>query len=144
MQTALYAEKTVLQYCSSSHPLLADKRSWLKVRDIEGGEGCVAAWYVTPAQDPALGAQPASSGGANKPNAPSKLVVRTTADGVVLCREPRVANETQIKLLPMNSELLVIESGNPAAKVGAQTQWLKVKDIQGIEGYVAAWYVQNQ
>ena len=43
----------------------------------------------------------------------------------------------------MKSERLVVESGDPSAKVGAQGQWLKVKDIQGAEGYVAAWYVRK-
>lgn len=119
------------------------QNQWLKVKDIEGAEGYVAAWYVTAAQDPALGARPATTGEGAKSSAPSKLVVRTTTEGVVLRNAPRIANDTQIKLLPMNSELLVVEAGDAAAKIGAQGQWLKVKDIQGAEGYVAAWYVKK-
>jgi hypothetical protein len=69
--------------------------------------------------------------------------VRTTADGVVLRSAPRVAAETQIKLLPANAELLVVETGNPASKIGQQGQWLQVRDLQGAPGYVAAWFVRK-
>ena len=43
--------------------------------------------------------------------------------------------------LALNSALLVIESGEAASKIGVQNQWLQVRDIEGKEGYVAAWYV---
>ena len=137
------AKLLVTEPAAGATPKIGAQNQWLKVKDIEGTEGYVAAWYVTGTQDPALGARPAGASAGNKPSASTKFVVRTTIDGVVLRTQPRIAEDTQIKLLPMNSELLVTESGNPSAKVGAQGQWLKVKDIQGAEGYVAAWYVRK-
>jgi hypothetical protein len=37
----------------------------------------------------------------------------------------------------------VIETGTPEKKIGVQNQWLQVKDIQGKDGYVAAWFVKK-
>jgi len=121
---------------------VGQQNQWIKVRDIEGKEGYVAAWYVTSASEPALGARPTPTGG-QKADPPKTLTVRTTADSVTLRSKPVVANDTAIKTLPLNSELLVIETGAPEKKIGAQNQWLQVKDIQGKEGYVAAWYVKK-
>lgn len=120
---------------------LGQQGQWLKVRDIEGNEGYVAAWFVTAAEAPALGPRPAVSGPRADP--PARLVVRTTADGVVLRSAARVAPETQLKLLPPNAELLVIEAGEPAKKIGVNGQWLQVRDLQGATGYVAAWFVRQ-
>ncbi|MGH2523634.1 MAG: SH3 domain-containing protein [Anaerolineales bacterium] len=131
----------VLEQEASAKAKIGVKDQWLKVRDIEGREGYVAAWYVTPAQEPALGVRPAATG--PKADPPKKLTVRTTAESVTLRSRPVVAADTQLKLLPMNSELLVTETGSPESKIGAQNQWLKVRDIQGTEGYVAAWYVKK-
>jgi len=108
---------------------------WVEVRDIEGAKGLVAAWYVsTTRQDPALGVEPAPT--------PAKLVVRATADLLALRSEPLIAADTLIKRLPLNTELLVIEPARQAEKkIGVVNQWLKVRDSEGSEGYVAAWYV---
>lgn len=121
---------------------VGQQNQWIKVRDIEGKDGYVAAWYVTSATEPALGARPNPTGG-QKADPPKTLTVRTTADSVTLRSKPVVAADTVIKTLPLNSELLVTETGTPEKKIGVQNQWLQVKDIQGKEGYVAAWYVKK-
>ncbi|MBL8045744.1 MAG: hypothetical protein JNL09_04340 [Anaerolineales bacterium] len=138
---AAQARLRVVEPAAEARPKLGAQGSWLKVRDVEGREGFVAAWLVTAAEAPALGPRPAVTG--PRADAPSALVVRTTADGVVLRRAPRVANDTQLKLLAANAELLVIEAGSAATKIGANGQWLQVRDLQGTEGFVAAWFVRR-
>lgn len=115
------------------------RNNWFQVRDIEGKEGYVAAWYVTAVSDPALGSHKTSQ--ANQPSAPSKLVVKTSASSVSLRTEPRVASSTLITYLPFGTELLVIEGDSAASKIGQQNQWLNVQTVTGRKGYVAAWLV---
>ncbi|RLC87877.1 MAG: hypothetical protein DRJ03_04500 [Chloroflexi bacterium] len=112
---------------------------WLHVRDIEGDEGYVAAWYVTPTDDPFLGVAPKKDEEAGEPTPPSKLVVKTTTEGVAFRTQPRTGDDTLIERLPLASELLVAESG-AESKIGVHGEWLQVKTLDA-EGYVAAWYV---
>jgi SH3-like domain-containing protein len=112
---------------------------WMHVRDIEGDEGYVAAWYVTPVDDPSLGVQKEVEE-ADRPTPRTKLVVKTTTEDVALRTQPQVAEETLVKRLPHPSELLVIESGDAEQKIGIYDQWLQVRALDGTEGYVAAWY----
>lgn len=113
---------------------------WLHVRDIEGDEGYVAAWYVTPTNDPFLGVHKKDEEEAGKPTPPTKLVVKTTTEGVAFRTQPRTGDDTLIERLPLATELLVTESG-AENKVGVHGQWLQAKTLDGDEGYVAAWYV---
>jgi len=131
----LNAELVVIEAESEARPKVGVMGQWVEVRDIEGAKGLVAAWYVsTTRQDPALGVEPAPT--------PAKLVVRATADLLALRSEPLIAADTLIKRLPLNTELLVIEpAGQAEKKIGVVNQWLKVRDSEGSEGYVAAWYV---
>jgi hypothetical protein len=106
---------------------------WLKVRDQQNKEGFVAAWYVKyasgpTAQDPAA-SQPADTG-----------KVKATAQAVAFRKQPIVNDTTLIRWLPLGEELTINEPGGDA-KVGANNQWLKVKDKSNVEGYVAAWFV---
>jgi len=114
---------------------------WLKVQDIAGDEGYVAAWYVSAAAETALGAS-------DKPKAPppsgtpAKLIVRSNTPDLALRSQTVISDQTLIKRLPLGTDLEVLEPPAQAAgKVGVVNQWLKVKDISGNEGYVAAWYV---
>lgn len=116
------------------------QNQWLKVRDIEGQEGFVAAWYVSLAEDPVLGARETPT---QPPDKPKSLIVRTSVESVTLRNQPVIAPETVIKLLPLNTELRVLEEGMPETKIGVQNQWLQVQDLQGTTGYVAAWLVKK-
>jgi hypothetical protein len=51
-----------------------------------------------------------------------------------------VSASTLIRWLPLGTDLTITEPGGET-KVGANNQWLKVKDAGGTEGYVAAWFV---
>jgi len=112
---------------------------WLKVRDAKGTEGFVAAWYVKYASG-ATAQQPAASSTAATPAAASTGKVKATAQAVAFRKQPVVSDSTLIRWLPLGEELTIAEPGGDA-KVGANNQWLKVKDKGGVEGYVAAWFV---
>ncbi|MDX1377917.1 MAG: C39 family peptidase [Anaerolineales bacterium] len=110
---------------------------WIKVRDSQNTEGFVAAWYVKYAsgstvQDGETPPSTTTSTGTKK--------VRTTAHAVAFRKQPVVSDSTLIRWLPLGEELTINEAGGEA-KVGANNQWLKVKDVNGVEGHVAAWFV---
>lgn len=126
----------VLEASTTAKSKIGQRNQWLKVKDIEGNEGYVAAWYVTPSDDPAFGVQEATE---NKPTPTSQLVVKTTGNGVSLRTQPRISNQTLIKYLPFGTELKVIDKD--PSKIGKSGQWLNVQTIDGRSGYIAAWYV---
>jgi len=132
----------VLDDAENAKTKIGKRNNWFHVREIEGKEGYVAAWYVTAVSDPALGSHKTSQ--ANEPSAPTKLVVKTNASSVSLRTEPRVASSTLITYLPFGTELLVIESGDAASKIGQKNQWLNVQTVTGRKGYIAAWFVKKE
>lgn len=107
---------------------------WLKVRDASNKEGYVAAWYVKYA-----GGSTARQASAAAPAAGSTKV-KTAAQAVAFRKQPAVSDSTLIRWLPLGTELTIAEAGGES-KIGANNQWLKVKDAGGTEGYVAAWFV---
>ena len=131
----------VLDDAEKARTKIGKRNNWFHVREIEGKEGYVAAWYVTAVSDPALGSHKTSQ--ANKPSTPSKLVVKTSASSVSLRTEPRVASSTLITYLPFGTELLVIEGGDAESKIGQNKQWLNVQTVTGRKGYIAAWFVKK-
>jgi Peptidase_C39 like family len=118
---------------------------WLTVRDVEGSQGYVAAWYLSDKRtDEALGVQPKGSSPAPAPAgaASASLVVRVIEDGLALRSQPLISDATLVKRLPLNSELQVQEPAAQAKpKLGVVNQWLNVRDADNTPGYVAAWYV---
>jgi len=113
---------------------------WLKVKDVTGIEGYVASWYVTQASEPALGVRTADKSG--KPSNDDVLVLQTTTEGVALRSKPKVAMNTLIKRMPHASELVAADDDE--GKIGVNGQWIKVRDIEGDQGFVAAWYVTKR
>lgn len=124
-----------LEPANHAIPKVGVTGQWLKVRDRQNKEGFVAAWYVkyasgSTAQQAAAAA--AGSTGAGK--------VKAAVQAVAFRKQPVVSDATLIRWLPLGEELTIAEPGGEA-KVGANNQWLKVKDKGGTEGYVAAWFV---
>lgn len=105
---------------------------WLKVKDASGKVGYVAAWYVKTA--PQAGED--ESGGEG-------LLLRTTTEGVALRRSTIIADHTLIKRLP-NASIVEALEADAKSKIGVTGKWIKVRDSSGIEGYIAAWYVESE
>jgi hypothetical protein len=126
------AELLVLDDIKESRAKVGAVGEWIKIRDIDGDVGYVAAWYVSTEKHPPLGPKPD----------PGSFVIRTTAEYLALRSEPVVRDDSLIKRLPINAELVVLEPASEARlKVGIFNKWLRVRDITNTEGYVAAWYV---
>jgi len=117
---------------------------WLKVQEAgEGYEGYVAAWYVSTAPQEAPLPQPVSTS-SNATAGGDKLPVYATSEGLALRSQPVISEATLIKRLPLNAELVVLEAAAQARqKIGVNGEWLKVRDIEGVEGYAAAWYLST-
>ena len=123
-----------LEPANQAIPKVGVQNQWIKVRDNNKKEGYVAAWYVKYA-----GGSTAQAASASAPSAGGALKVRTTAEAVSMRNQPVVSEATLIKRVPLGYEFTVTEPG-AEAKIGANNQWLKVKDATH-EGYVAAWFV---
>ncbi len=109
------------------------QNQWIKVRDAGGREGYVAAWFVKYA-----GGSTAQTG-STTPSTGGAVKVRTTAEAVSLRNQPVVSDATLIKRVPINHEFIIVEAGDES-KIGANNQWIKVKDAAN-EGYIAAWFL---
>ncbi len=110
------------------------ENQWIKVCGADKKEGYVAAWYVKYA-----GGSTTKTNAAPVPAAGAANKVKTTVEMVSLRNQPLVSDATLIKRVPINYEFSIIEAGGEA-KIGANDQWIKVKDATH-EGYVAAWFV---
>lgn len=89
--------------------------------------------------------QPAPPSTPPSPVPPSvKVFYVTPSSTLTLRRQPVVNGDNVLKLLPAGAVLTVLD--NPAeglAKLGQPNQWLRVREPQGTEGYVAAWLVKQ-
>lgn len=110
------------------------QNQWIKVRDAGGREGYVAAWFVKYA-----GGSTAQTGSTTSSSSGGAVKVRTTAEAVSLRNQPVVSDATLIKRVPINHEFIIVEAGGES-KIGANNQWIKVKDAAN-EGYIAAWFL---
>ncbi|MFZ6027601.1 MAG: SH3 domain-containing protein [Chloroflexota bacterium] len=128
----LGAELTIAE--TNGQSKVGVNNQWLKVKDPQGTEGYVAAWYVV------LAGNPNPPPKTTPPPDSGPLVVRTTTEDVALRSQPVVSDTTLVRRLALDTRLTVLEAG-AESKIGVVNQWLKVKDPQGNEGYVAAWYV---
>lgn len=67
----------------------------------------------------------------------------TVEAGLRLRTQPTVASDT-LAILPPGADLRIVEPLEVALpKIGVYDQWIRVRDGQGREGYVAAWYVEQ-
>ena len=70
-------------------------------------------------------------------------VVASLEAGLRLRTQPTTASDT-LFIEPALTNLKVLESESAArAKIGIMDQWLNVSDPNGLQGYVAAWFVES-
>jgi len=120
---------------------------WLKVTDLTGSQGVVAAWYVSIVSLGAFGpeAQRQTSGASFAVGEVQPLILRTTEDAVAMRSKAFISRHTLIQRLPKGTELIAL--GKPetnAKKIGKSGKWIKVKDVRGNRGYVAAWLLKER
>ncbi len=161
----LGSELTCLEEKAKAKAKLGVQGQWIQVQDAKGDQGYVAAWYVsdskakpapapTPSTSTAAPAPKPASGAAPKPAAapvpapaaapvpPGAIALFPTAE-LALRSQAIVSDNTLIRRVPVTEQLISLEPANQTiAKVGVEGQWLKVRDANKKEGYVAAWYVK--
>jgi hypothetical protein len=135
---------------------------WIQVQDPTGQQGFVAAWYVsdkkvtasssgttTTSPKPSTSPTPSSSPTPGSSPSPSPAPVPAGAlalyptTQVTLRTKPVVANDNIIRYVNATEQLISLEPAEQAIpKVGVQNQWIKVKDANNKEGFVAAWFVK--
>ena len=138
---ALGAELTVLDPPEQAAAKIGVTDAWIQVQDTAGDQGFVAAWYLSLSAPVGLG--PAVETPPAAP--PVELHVVTTVPALALRSKPVISPETLIKRMGIGVDLLVIEPSAAAqTKIGANDQWIQVRDPENSEGYVAAWYVKRK
>jgi hypothetical protein len=131
---------TVLEPGEQARPKIGVKGKWLQVSDPNNLHGYVAAEYVE------LGAEPTPEAPVEVPvnepivEAVTVYVTEAAAAGLRLRSGP-TTNASTLKILSPNTPLTLLE-GTPDL-VGAYNIWLKVREPEGTEGFVAAWYVRK-
>lgn len=102
---------------------------WLRIRTPEGVEGYVAAWYLRLYEEIA--------------EAEVRVVVDSPEVGFL---NMRPSPSTRWPPIAQVDDGAVVEALGSAedvrAKVGREGQWLRVRTLEGVEGYVAAWYLR--
>ncbi|MFT3893802.1 MAG: C39 family peptidase [Anaerolineales bacterium] len=146
-------ELTCLEPKATVKAKLGKDGQWINVQDPKGDQGYVAAWYVSE-----------TKGGASAPTTTTTASTTTTTstpaatpanklppgalafipiEELSLRTQPVISPETLIRRIPVTETVVCVEPANQAIpKIGVTGQWIKVRDAQNKEGYVAAWYVK--
>lgn len=143
------AELKVLETASEVQRKVGKMYEWLKVSDVQDTQGVVAAWYVNIVSLGGAGFGPEAQRQTAAPHFGvdefPPLILRTTEDGVAMRTKPFIARQTLLQRLPKGAELLPTGKQEVAArKVGKAGKWIRVKDIKGNRGYVAAWLLEER
>jgi len=127
---------TALEPADKARSKVGKKGKWIHVSDPKRLQGYVAADYVelgvgTILDEPVPPPEPVAE--------PLTVYVSSAASAGLRMREEPNTNSSTLAILPPGSELKVL--GGTAKMIGVYGKWLKVRDPQGDEGYVAAWYL---
>jgi hypothetical protein len=153
---------TVLEPADKARAKIGKAGKWIHVSDPKRRQGHVAANYVeleaTPtAETPEASSSapltsepvseveaetPVPSGNEVAPETETFTVYVTSAAvaGLRMRSEPNTQSDT-LMILPAGSELKVLQGTDKM--IGVYGKWLKVREGNGGEGYVAAWYVRK-
>ena len=119
---------------------------WLNVQDPAGDQGYAAAWYVSetkgqPATAPQVTVTMTAS--VTTPVLPPGALAFIPLEELAFRSQPAIDPGNLIRRVPVTETLVCIEPASQAVpKVGQIGQWLKMRDVNNKEGYVAAWYVK--
>ncbi|MGE5464780.1 MAG: hypothetical protein ACM3PS_15570 [Syntrophothermus sp.] len=121
---------------------------WLNVQDPTGDQGYVAAWYVSETKgQPATTSQVvvtavATATSTSTPASTPGALTFVPVDELAFRSQPAIDPKNVIRRVPVTETLICLEPSSQAIpKVGVTGQWIKVRDANNKEGYVAAWYV---
>ncbi len=126
------AALTVLEKPHTARPKIGVAGKWLRVSNAKGQRGYVAAEFVSASRGAPVSFEVSAAEGL------TVYVSNLAAAGLWLRSAPALDAAT-LKVLPAGAALTVLEG--TAESVGAYGKWLKVREAQGEEGYVAAWFV---
>ena len=70
-------------------------------------------------------------------------VLASTTKGLHIRVQPNTSASIATVEIARTPLLVLEEEGEARSKVGVTDQWIKVRDPQGLEGYVAAWYLEE-
>ena len=118
---------------------------WLNVQEPDGGQGYVAAWYVseTKGQLPVQAVTVTVTASVSAQKLPPGALAFVPLEELAFRSQPVIDPGNLIRRVPVTETLICVESANQAIpKVGVTGQWLKMRDANNQEGYVAAWYVK--
>ena len=141
-------ELKVLESAAEAKRKVGVNFEWLKVSDVTGSQGVVAAWYVSIVSLGVFGpeAQRETAGPSFSLDAEVQpVLLRTTEDQVAMRSKPFISAHTLIQRLPKDTELIAL--GKPETnmkKLGRSGKWIRVKDVRGNRGYVAAWLLKER
>ena len=144
---------------------LGQTNQWIYVRDPNGQQGFVAAWYVqaawipAPAPIPATPPQSSPAPSTPAPSVPSTpststppsggpqriqvVVIQSVGAGGLAARQYPSPGANKVNDEAPGARLTVIEPASTALpKIGQAGQWLAVKATNNQRGYVMAQYVQ--
>jgi hypothetical protein len=135
---------------------LGNTNQWIYVRDPNGHQGYVAAWYVqaapagspttptpAPAPTPSAPPVPSTTPPASAPQRMQVVVIASVGAPGLAVRQQPSPGAAKINNEKAGARLTVIEPPDTAlAKIGKVGQWLAVKATNNMRGYVMAQYVQ--
>jgi len=133
---------TALEPEGSARLKIGVKGKWLQVSDPKNLQGYVAAEYVE-LRDESASPVPGTDE-ADVPEPVAEVVTiyvsEAAAAGLRLRSAPNT-NSSTLKILPANTSLTLLEG--TLDLIGKYNIWLKVREPEGTEGFVAAWYVRK-
>ena len=144
---AVYAEMpgvrlNVIEEKAGALAKIGQQGQWIRVRDPNGHQGYVAAWYVeaVPAEAPP---PPPIPPPASEPKKFQVAVRRSVGLLGLNVREAPSRGAAKINLEKPGNRLTVLEPASTGmAKIGVAGKWLAIKATNNKPGYVAAEYVE--
>lgn len=115
---------------------------WIYIRDPQGHQGYVAAWFVeeVPADAPAPTPVPPP---ASQPKRFQVTVLTSVGPAGLAVREQPSRGSARINLEKAGARLTVLEPASTGMpKIGVAGKWLAIKATNNKRGFVAAEYVQ--